>query len=160
MSFTSTDYYAAELPQVERADVLSRLKIAVRINLLLMLTALGMCVSAAIGLWGLREQMMEDRRTHLRNLMEVVLVDARSDMRKAGGPQTESGRQAFFERLRSVKFYDDGPNYFFSLDYSGAGDKSSQSRIPGHNKQRLSFKGVDITQEFIRIAKSPSGSGY
>ena len=139
--------------------MLSRLKIAVRINLLLMLTALGMCVSAAIGLWGLREQMMEDRRIHLRNLMEVVLAEARSDMTRVGGPQTEAGRQAFFEKLQSAKFNDDGPNYFFSLDYTGLVTSHPNPEYRGH-AHSFFYKGVNITQEFINTARSPSGSGY
>ncbi len=139
--------------------MLSRLKIAVRINLLLMLTAFGMCVSAAIGLWGLREQMMEDRRTHLRNLMEVVLADARSHMNEAGGPQTESGHQAFFKTLRSVKFHDDSSNYFFSLGYDGLVMSHPNPEYQGHIN-KLFYKGVDITPQFIEIAQSASGSGY
>jgi len=140
--------------------VLSRLKIAVRINLLLMLAALGIAVSAAIGLWGLREQMMEDRRIHLRNLMEVVLDDARSDMADAGGPQTETGRQAFFEMLRRAKFHDDAPNnYFFSLDYNGLVTSHPNPELQGRAPQ-IFYSGVNITQQFIDIARSPSGSGY
>jgi signal transduction histidine kinase len=145
---------------VERAHVLSRLKIAVRINLLLVLTALGILVSAAIGLWGLSEQMMEDRRIHLRNLMEVVLDDARSDMASAGGPETETGRRAFFEMLRRAKFHDDAPNnYFFSLDYNGLVTSHPNPELQGTARQ-LFYNGVNITQQFIDIARSPSGSGY
>jgi len=139
--------------------VLSRLKIAVRINLLLVLTALGIFVSAAIGLWGLREQMMEDRRTHLRNLMEVVLIAARSDMNAAGGPQTEAGRKAFFKRLRSIEFYDDGPNYFYSLDYNGFVTSHPNPEFVGTNRT-FYYKGENITQKIINMAVDPAGSGY
>ena len=46
--------------------MLSRLKIAVRINLLLALAAFGMLVCAGIGLWALRTQMLEEKRVQLQ----------------------------------------------------------------------------------------------
>ncbi len=139
--------------------MLSRLKIAVRINLLLMLTALGIGVSAVIGLWEMREQMMEDKRTHLRNLMEVVLPEARSHMNEAGGPETEAGRKAFFTKLRSVKFGGSAANYFLSIGYNRVMMSHPNPKIEGR-PDNIVHNGVDVTNAFIDIARSPSGSGY
>ncbi len=139
--------------------MLSRLKIAVRINLLLMLTALGIGISAAIGLWEVREQMMEDKRAHLLNLMEVVLPDARSDMNAAGGAQMESGRKAFFNKLQSVKFGGSNTNYFLSIDYDRVMVSHPNPNIQGR-PDNIVYKGIDVTNAFIDIARGPSGSGY
>ncbi len=139
--------------------MLSRLKIALRINLLLMLTAFGIAVSAVIGLWEVRAQMMEDKRAHLRNLMEVVLPAARSDMNAAGGSQTESGRKAFYNRLRSVKFGGSDANYFLSIDYNRVMVSHPNPNIQGR-PDNVVYNGVDVTNAFIDIARGPSGSGY
>ncbi len=139
--------------------MLSRLKIAKRLNLLLMLTAFGIGISAAIGIWEMREQMMEDKRAHLLNLMEVVLPDARSDMNSAGGPQTESGRKAFFNKLRSVKFGGNSANYFLSIDYNRVMVSHPNPNIQGR-PDNIVYKGIDVTNAFIDIARGPSGSGY
>jgi signal transduction histidine kinase len=138
---------------------LSRLKIAVRIYLLLMLTAFGIGVSAAIGLWGLREQLMEDKRADLRNLMDVVLPDARSAMNAAGGAQTGSGRRAFFDKLRSVNFGGSAANYFLSIDYNRVMVSHPNPSIQGR-PDNLVYKGVDVTNAFIEIARGSSGAGY
>ena len=139
--------------------MLSRLKIALRINLLLMLAASGIFICAAIGLWGLREQMMEDRRIHLRNLMEVVLPEARSAMDEAGGSQTEAGRKAFFKKLRSVKFGGSAANYFLSIDYNRVMVSHPNPKIQGR-PDNIVHNGVDVTNAFLEIAKGPSGAGY
>ncbi len=141
------------------ADVLSRLKIVERFNLLLMLTAFGIGISAAIELWEVREQMMEDKRAHLLNLMEVVLPDARSGMNAAGGPETESGRQAFFNKLRSVKFGGSNANYFLSIGYNRVMVSHPNPNIQGR-LDNVVYNGIDVTNAFIDIARGPSGSGY
>ena len=46
--------------------MLARLKIATRVNLIPLLAALAILISAAIGLWALRSQMMQDREVQLR----------------------------------------------------------------------------------------------
>jgi signal transduction histidine kinase len=141
--------------------VLPGLKIAVRIRLLIVLAALGMAVCAAIGLWALKEQMLEDRRVQLSNLLDVVLNDARGDMATAGGPGTEAGRKAFLEMIRSVKFGDRSVNYFFVYDYSGVAlihqdpSKEGISRITAGDSNI-----AKVVRKFIEIAKSPAGSGY
>jgi hypothetical protein len=65
--------------------VLSRLKIAVRINLLLALAAFGMLLNAGLELWVMRTHMLEDKRAHLADLMDLVLNDARGHMNRSGG---------------------------------------------------------------------------
>lgn len=84
--------------------MLARLKIATRINLIPPLAALAILASAAIGLWSLRSQMMEDREVQLQNLLSLTLTIARADMNAAGGAATDAGRKAFLSVLNSARF--------------------------------------------------------
>ncbi len=68
----------------------ARLKITTRIQLLLVLAALGFFASSGIGLLSLRSQMLDDRRTQLRNLVDLALSVARKSMENAGGAASES----------------------------------------------------------------------
>jgi signal transduction histidine kinase len=138
--------------------VLSRLNIGQRIDLLLVLAFVGMAVCSALGLWALREQMIEDRRVQLRNVMNLALDHARADMNGKGGPQSAAGRAAFFDLLRTTKYGED--NYFFALDYNGVGLLHPSPDIQGHNVLNKFFSdGVDIFQKFIELSRSHSGEG-
>jgi signal transduction histidine kinase len=141
--------------------VLSRFKIASRVNLLIGLAALGMVLCSGIGLWALREQMYEDRRVQLRELTQVILHYARQDMNAAGGPETKSGREAFVSAVDSVRFGDDKTNYVFAYDYNGVTIIHPNKALIGKNRLDLVFaNGLKMMPDFIGIAKSPSGFGY
>jgi methyl-accepting chemotaxis protein len=140
----------------------ARLRITTRIQLLLILAAFGFLVSLGIGLWSLRSQMQEDRQTQLRNLLDLTLSIARADMMKAGGPASESGRKAFFSALQSTRFGDEKEaNYIFAFDYNGVALSHIDSAKIGHNLIELTdANGVKVIQTLIKIAKSPTGSGF
>ncbi len=72
--------------------MLARLKITTRINMCLLVAALGTLIVVSVGYSMLRAQMLEERQTQLRNLIDLAVAVARSDMRAAGGPETEAGR--------------------------------------------------------------------
>ena len=141
-------------------DLLSQLKIALRIDLLLVIAAIGMAICSGIGLWTLRKQMLEDRRIQLRNVMELVIQHARDDMNEKGGPQSESGRNAFFDMLRTTKYGDNPADYFFSFDYNGILLLHPSRELIGENHFNRDFNGFYAVRRFIDIAKSPSGSGF
>ncbi len=141
--------------------MLSRLKIAVRINLLLALPAFGMLVCAGIGLWALRTQMLEDKRVQLSYLMDLVLNDARDDMNRNGGPQTKSGRAAFFENLKSAKFGDSPANYFFVYDYDGIAVLHPDPSKQGRNRSDVVYaNGVKMIPKFIEAGKGAPLGGF
>jgi signal transduction histidine kinase len=141
--------------------VLSRFKIASRVNLLIGLAALGMVLCSAIGLWALREQMYEDRRVQLRELTQVILHYARQTMNAAGGAETDAGRQAFISAVSSVRFGEDQTNYVFAYDYNGVTIIHPNGKLIGKNRIDLVFaNGLKMMPDFIDIARSPSGFGY
>ena len=140
--------------------MLSRLKIAIRIDLLLVIAAVGMAICSGIGLWTLRKQMLEDRRVQLRNVMELVVEHALGDMNEKGGPQSEAGRNAFFDMLGTVKYGDNRADYFLGLDYNGVLLLHPNREMVGNNYFDSDFNGFYAARKFIEIALSPSGSGF
>lgn len=142
--------------------MLARLKIATRINLIPPLAALAILASAAIGLWSLRSQMMEDRQDQLQDLLSLTLTIARADMNAAGGAATDAGRKAFLSVLNSARF---GPeaekNYVFSYDYNGITLSHADPKKIGVNRFNTVYaNGTKMVQKFIEIVQSPSGSGF
>ncbi len=140
----------------------ARLKIATRINLIPPLAALAILASAAIGLWSLRSQMVEDRQDELRNLLALTLSVARADMKAAGGAATEAGRKAFIAVLGSARFgAGAAKDYVFSYDYNGIALSHVDPKKIGENRFNTVYaNGRKMVQEFVEIAKSPSGSGF
>lgn len=142
--------------------MLARLKIATRINLIPPLAALAILASAAIGLWSLRSQMIEDRQIQLRNLMDLTLNIARADMKAAGGAATDAGRKAFLSVLSSARF---GPeaekNYVFSYDHNGVTLSHTDPKKIGVNRFNTVYaNGRKMVQKFVEIVQSPAGSGF
>jgi signal transduction histidine kinase len=141
--------------------VLSQLRIAVRVYLLLALAAFGILICAAIGLWTLRTQMIEDRRVQLENVLNLVLAHARAGMNEKGGPGSEAGRAAFLETIRSTKYGGDGADYFFVLDYNGVALVHPDPNRQGRSQLGTVYNGgEDIAWKFVKIAQSPEGAGF
>ena len=144
------------------ASMFARLKITTRIHLLLLLAAFGFLASSGIGLWTLRSQMLEDRQTQLRNLLDLTLSIARADMMAAGGPTSEAGRKAFLSVLQSTRFGSEKEaNYIFAFDNNGVTLSHIDREKIGRNQLELTdANGVKLVQNLIQIAKGPSGTGF
>ena len=142
--------------------MLARLKITMGIRLLLALGALSLFALSGIGLWSLRSQMLEERQAELRKLLDLTLSVARAAMMKAGGPASEAGRKTFFEVLQSARFGEDKEqNYIWAYDYVGVAKAHIDPKKLGQNRLSIVYaNGVQQVQEYIRIAKSPEGSGF
>ncbi len=140
----------------------AHLKIATRVNLILALAAFGIFISSVIGLGSLRSQMLEDRRVKLRNLLDLTLSIARTDMNNAGGAASEAGRKAFFSVLRSTRFGGQSEeNYVFAYGYDGITLSHIDPNKIGQNRFNAVYpNGVKVVQEFIKIAKSKAGTGF
>jgi PAS domain S-box-containing protein len=141
--------------------MLSRLKIAVRINLLLTLAAFGMLVCVGIGLWALRTHMLDDKHAQLSFVMDLLLQDARGDMNEHGGAQTESGRAVFFRNIKRAKFGNSPVNYFFIYDYDGVAVLHPDPSRQGRNQSDVVYpNGVKMVPKFIETAKSGPHGGF
>ena len=142
--------------------MLARLKITMGIRLLLGLGVLSLLALSGGGLWTLRSQMLKDRETELRKLMDSTLSTARAAMMKAGGPKSEAGRKTFFEVLQSARFgKKEEENYFWAYDYDGVARAHIDPEKLGQNRLNVVYSNrVKQVQEYIRIAKSPEGAGF
>jgi PAS domain S-box-containing protein len=141
--------------------LLSSLKIAARVNLLIALAAFGMLVCSGIGLWALRTHMLEDKRAQLSLVMDLVLNDARDDMNENGGARTESGRAAFLQNLKKAKFGDSPAHYFFVYDYDGVAVLHPDRSRLGQNLSNVAYPGgVKMVPKFIEAGKSRPFGGF
>ena len=140
----------------------SGLRIRARIYVVLILAAFGMLVFAGIGLRAVRSQMLEERRSELRHLLNMALSIARASMMAAGGPASEAGQKAFFSALLSAHFGDEKQSdYVFAYDYNGVTTVLNDLTKIGQNRIELTDpNGVRIIREFLKTAGEPSGTGF
>ena len=142
--------------------MLKNLKITTRINLTLLLGLIGALIVMSIGYSILRAQMMEERQTELRNLLDMAVTIAHDKMIAAGGPSTDDGRKAFFSSLQSSHFGSEKQaNYVFAYDYNGLLTVLNDRSKIGQNRLELADpSGFKFIQAFIRIAKGSAGAGF
>ena len=84
--------------------MLARLRITTRINLTLLLGVIGTLIVVSIGYSIMRVQMMDERQSQLRNLVDMAVTIARDTIMAAGDHLTEAGRKPFFSVLQSSHF--------------------------------------------------------
>jgi len=142
--------------------MLARLKITTRINVTLFLAVLGPLIVVSIGYSMLRAQMMDERQSQLRNLLDMAVSVARESMMAAGGLKTEAGRKAFFSALQSSRFGDEKQaNYIFAYDYNGVVTcLNDRSKIGKNRFEIADAAGYKFVQGFINAAKGPTGAGF
>jgi methyl-accepting chemotaxis protein len=142
--------------------MIGRLRISTQINLALLLGALGIAIVAAIAFAMMRAQILDERRGQLRNLLDLTISIARADMKAAGGPESETGRQAFFSVLQSTRFgHEKEVNYIFAHDYNGVVTSLDDPKKIGQNRSEVAdADGFKFVKEFIKLAKGPEGTGF
>ncbi len=142
--------------------MLANLKITTRINLTLLLGLIGTLIVMSIGYSILRAQMMEERQTQLRDLLDMAVTIAHDKMIAAGGPSTDDGRKAFFSSLQSSHFGSEKQaNYIFAYDYDGVVTVLNDRSKIGKNRFELADpSGFKFIQAFIKVVKGPAGAGF
>jgi methyl-accepting chemotaxis protein len=140
----------------------ARTRIATRLNVTAVLAAAGMLAAMAIGLWVLRLQMLEDRRTQLRHLMDATLSVASAAAQEAGGLETPAGRHAFTSALNSARFGSRAEkNHFFALDYNGLSLVNPLFGWVGQNRlDAIYANGQPMIRKFRDAALSAAGTAY
>jgi signal transduction histidine kinase len=110
----------------------------------------------------LREQLLEDRKVQLRNIMDSSLSVARASMQASGGPDNVAGREAFFFSLRSMRFGSESEqNYAFVMNYKGVSISTINKAWVGRNfYDDVDPNGVRPVPAMIHVAQSPSGTGF
>ena len=141
--------------------MLARLRITTCINLTLLLGVIGTLIVVSIGYSIVRVQMMDERQSQLRNLVDMAVTIARDTMMAAGGPSTEAGRKAFFSALQSSHFGNEKQaNYIFAYDYNGVVTVlNDRSKIGQNRFELIDANGKKFIQALINTAKGPTGNG-
>ncbi len=140
----------------------ARMRIATRINLTVVLAAAGIIAAMAISLWVLRAQMLEDRRTQLRNILDATLSVATAAAAAAGGFENQAGRAAFSEALNSTRFGSKAEvNFVFAYDRNGVTLSHLNPRYVGVNRlDEVYSNGEKMVRKFKEAAEGPSGAGF
>ena len=140
----------------------ARMKIATRVNVTVVLAAAGILAAMAISLLTLREQMLEDRRALLRNILDATLSSAKAAAKTAGGFDTPSGRLAFTTSLNAARFGDASEaNFVFAYDRDGVTLAHLNPEYIGVNRLDLLYEnGVPMVRKFREAADGPSGTGF
>jgi methyl-accepting chemotaxis protein len=140
----------------------ARLKITTRINLTMLLALLGTVIVASIGCSIIRAQLMDERQSQLRNILDIAVNIARENMMAAGGPATEQGRKALFASLQSSHFgVEKQANYVFAYDYKGVvAVLNDRSKIGQNRFEFVDANGYKFIQGLISAARGPSGAGF
>ncbi|QCK86557.1 HAMP domain-containing protein [Phreatobacter aquaticus] len=149
-------------PKGRWAMKLSDLSIGKRLSILIVVTGISVIASASVGLLILRDQMIEDRKQQLANMIDSVVSAARTQMNAAGGAESEAGRKALLSVINAVRF---GPpsevNYVFGTYLDGVTFAHVNPTKIGLN--RLTSDGpasAAVISEQIRIASTSTGRGY
>ena len=140
----------------------ARMRIATRINVTVVLAAAGILAAMAISLWVLRAQMLEDRRTQLRNILDATLSVATAAAAAAGGFESQAGRAAFSEALNSTRFGSKAEvNFVFAYDRNGVALSHLNPRYVGMNRlDEVYSNGEKMVRKFKEAAEGPSGTGF
>ncbi|WP_425406196.1 methyl-accepting chemotaxis protein [Hwanghaeella sp.] len=123
-------------------------------------TAIGIIVLAVISLQSVRDQMMEDRRTTLKEHVAAVIsaMDALAERARKGEITREEAIERSKQVARDSWFAADG--YFFAYDEQGVGAvHGAKPSLEGKNLSGVKdSNGVFIVKELIDKAKA--GGGY
>ena len=138
----------------------ARMKIATRLNLTVVLAAAGILAAMAISLWVLRAQMLEDRRTELRNILDATLSVATAAAVAGGGFENQAGRTAFSEVLNSTRFGSKAEvNFVFAYDRNGVTLSHLNPRYVGRNRlDEVYSNGEKMVRKFKEAAEGPSAA--
>jgi methyl-accepting chemotaxis protein len=140
----------------------ARMTIAARINMTVLLAAAGILAAMAISLWSLRGQMLEDRHTQLRYILDSTLSGAKAAGQAAGGLEAPAGRAAFNAVLGAARFGSESEmNFLFAYDYSGVTLAHLNPKYVGQNRLDTPYEnGVPMVRKFLEAAQSPSGTAF
>jgi methyl-accepting chemotaxis protein len=131
---------------------MKNINIKANLILLLLISMIGLIVPVAISLSTMKQQMLNDRKEKVRNLVETAYSAAifYQKMEKAGKLSSEDAKQQALDAIKILRF--DGNNYFWIN--SADGDKPSMIMHPTNPK--LDGKVLN-DDKFISATCSQSG---
>lgn len=141
--------------------MLGNLRISFKLTIMVALSIVGAVAVAAVGLSALKNNLMEDRKAKLRELVllaqQVVDLDYQAS-RKAGLSEAETLKRSK-DLLRSLRY--DETKVFFVLDRQGVVAANANPKLEGMSLLKASdSNGVFYTQEALNLVHKGPGSGF
>ena len=137
----------------------------VRVSIAVLLVLAGYAVLFVFFSRGYADRTVEFRRQELKRLVQIALsvVEPVRQQQRAGQISPEQARMIGRELVRRMTYTDEaGSNYLFMGSYDG--DvwllPYNPPREGANEFDLVDASGKNITQELIRVARSPSGDGY
>jgi len=137
----------------------------VRVSIAVLLVLAGYAVLFVFFSRGYADRTVEFRRQELKRLVQIALsvVEPTRQQQRAGQISPEQARMIGRELVRRMTYTDEaGSNYLFMGSYDG--DvwllPYNPPREGANEFDLVDASGKNITQELIRVARSPSGDGY
>jgi methyl-accepting chemotaxis protein len=134
------------------------LKISTRLLIMVALAAIGIVVVAAVGLSALKDNLLDDRKAKLQEVVGLARQAIDFDYRaaqKAGVSEAETIERSK-ALVRSLRFGKDG--YFLALDSKGVVQAHPNPKVEGQaNLDVKDSDGVYFTREQIAVAANGGG---
>jgi methyl-accepting chemotaxis protein len=140
---------------------LANVKIMVRINFLIALTAMGLALSLYVSEQAISNSLTESRNEQTRRLVEVAynLTEEYTKREAAGELTRDEAQKRAIQRIGSLRY--DGDEYFWLNDVDGVMKSHPSAKLIGTNVfGTKDANGNDIFRDMVDIAKAKGGGRY
>src|ERR1700744_5602693 len=134
--------------------MLGNLRISFKLMIMVALAMLGIVAVAAVGLSALKDNLIEDRKAKLKNVVEMAVqaLDRDREAAKSAGLSETDMLARSKALLGSMRF--DGDDYFYALGTDGTIEVHISPNLVGKNNiDKPDADGVFYTREEVAIAK-------
>jgi len=143
-------------------NLLDRLKISWKLNLLAALTAIALVAVVAFAAWLLHEKIYQERQARLKNAVEIAisLTSAADERMKAGMPREES-LKILRKEISDIRF-DNGAGYFFAYVDNGIVlfDGNKPAAAGDDRSGNKDSNGKPTVANMIAAARAEAGEGF
>jgi methyl-accepting chemotaxis protein len=140
--------------------MLGNLRISFKLMIMVALAMLGIVAVAVVGLSALKDNLIEDRRSKLENIVQMArqALDRDREAAKSAGLSETDMLARSKALLGSMRF--DGDDYFYALGTDGTIEVHISPKLVGQNNiDKPDADGVFYTREEVAIAKR-GASGF
>jgi methyl-accepting chemotaxis protein len=137
----------------------SNLRISLKLQVMVVVAIIGIVAVAGVGLWTLRNNVLEDRKAKVRELVLVVreIVDLDHQQAIKAGLSEDQAQERAKDIVRHLRY--EGANYFFALNSQGINLAHPDPKLEGKNMwESKDSDGVYFSRELI--AQAAKGGGF
>jgi len=142
--------------------MLGNLRISYKLFLMIGLSVLGIAAMAGIGLSALWDNMMEDRRARLRDIITIALqqLDYNQQLAQKSGLSEAETMQRAIALLRNMRFGKAGSqDYVYAIDRQGIAVSNPNPQVEGKNLLNATDPdGIPFVKR--QLEQAPKGGGF